>query len=54
MTQDRYEEILSRVLKAYGKKRPEIAPRVVDKNIDRIIKTYAEAYKEVYSFWLTL
>lgn len=50
MTQDRYEEILNRVLKAYGKKRPDIAPRVVDKNIDRIIKTYAEAYKEVYAF----
>lgn len=48
MLQDRYEEILNRVLKAYGKKRPEIAPRVTDKNIDRIIKTYATAYQEVY------
>lgn len=48
MLEDRYEEILTKVLKAYGLKRPDIAPRVVDKNIDRIIKTYAKAYQEVY------
>lgn len=48
MLQDRYEEILNKVLKAYGKKRPEIAPRVTDKNVDSIIKTYATAYQEVY------
>lgn len=50
MTQDRYEEILNMVLKAYGKKRPDIAPRIVDKNIERIINTYARAYKEVYAY----
>ncbi len=50
MTQDRYEEILNNVLKAFGKKRPEIPNRIVDKNIDRIIKTYSEAYKDVYAY----
>jgi len=50
MLQDRYKDILNRVLKIFKKERPEIAPRVVDKNIDRIIKTYATAYKDVYSY----
>lgn len=50
MTQDKYEEILRNVLIAYGKKKPEIAPRITDKNIDRIIKVYGEAYKEIYEY----
>lgn len=48
MLQDKYEEILSKVLKDYNKKGPNIPPRVTDVNTDRIIKTYASAYKNVF------
>ncbi len=46
MTEKEYEELLSRILK--GKKR-NIPKRQTDKSIDRIIKTYAEGYKDVYT-----
>ena len=46
MTEQAYEELLGKILKASKK---NIPVRQTDKCIDNIIKVYAEGYKDVYA-----
>lgn len=48
MTEKEYNELLTELLKKYDRKKPTIPARVLESNVNKVIKTYSTAYKQLF------
>lgn len=53
MNYDEYEQLLTELLDAFNKNKPDIPNRVMNKSIDDLLKAYAKAYNNLFKEVLT-
>lgn len=49
MTEKEYDDLLKDILQKFNKKKPNIPVRILESSIDKILKIYANSYKQLFS-----